>query len=81
MNFHAIKAIYFFEMARFFRTAGQSLVSPVISTSLYFIVFGAAIGSRIDQVEGVSYGTHIGLDTILVLIQLSCMIIKINLMM
>ncbi|MGB0688061.1 MAG: ABC transporter permease [Paracoccaceae bacterium] len=59
MNFHAIKAIYFFEMARFFRTAGQSLVSPVISTSLYFIVFGAAIGSRIDQVEGVSYGTFI----------------------
>ena len=59
MNFHAIKAIYFFEMARFFRTAGQSLLSPVISTSLYFIVFGAAIGSRIDQVEAVSYGTFI----------------------
>ena len=59
MNFHAIKAIYFCEMARFFRTAGQSLISPVISTSLYFIVFGAAIGSRIDQVEGVSYGTFI----------------------
>ncbi|MDG1425591.1 MAG: ABC transporter permease, partial [Paracoccaceae bacterium] len=59
MNFHAIKAIYLFEMARFFRTAGQSLLSPVISTSLYFIVFGAAIGSRIDQVEGVSYGTFI----------------------
>jgi ABC-2 type transport system permease protein len=59
MNIHAIKAIYQFEMARFFRTAGQSLASPVISTSLYFIVFGAAIGSRIDQVEGVSYGTFI----------------------
>ena len=59
MNFHAIKAIFFFEMARFFRTAGQSLISPVISTSLYFIVFGAAIGSRIDQVEEVSYGTFI----------------------
>ena len=55
MNFHAIKAIYQFEMARFLRTAGQSLVSLVISTSLYFIVFGAAIGSRIDQVEGISY--------------------------
>lgn len=59
MNFYAIRAIYIFEMARFFRTFTQSLVSPVISTSLYFVVFGTAIGSRIDQVEGVSYGTFI----------------------
>ena len=49
MNWTAIKAIYVFEMARFFRTFLQSLISPVISTSLYFVVFGAAIGSRIDQ--------------------------------
>ena len=59
MNWAAIKAIYVFEMARFFRTLLQSFVSPVISTSLYFVVFGAAIGSRIDQVEGVSYGAFI----------------------
>jgi ABC-2 type transport system permease protein len=55
MNWQAIRAIYVFEMSRFFRTLLQSFVSPVISTSLYFVVFGAAIGSRIDQVEGVSY--------------------------
>ncbi|MEQ8256777.1 MAG: ABC transporter permease, partial [Roseovarius confluentis] len=59
MNFLAIAAIYKFEMQRFFRTLLQSFVSPVISTSLYFVVFGAAIGSRIDQVEGVSYGAFI----------------------
>ena len=59
MNLIAVKSIYKFEMARFFRTITQSLVSPVLSTSLYFIVFGAAIGSRIDQVEGVSYGAFI----------------------
>lgn len=59
MNFSAIGAIYRFEMARFFRTLLQSILSPVISTSLYFVVFGAAIGSRIDQVEGVDYGSFI----------------------
>ncbi|KUF09235.1 ABC transporter permease [Pseudoponticoccus marisrubri] len=59
MNFHAILAIYRSEMARFFRTLLQSFISPVISTSLYFVVFGAAIGSRIDEVEGVSYGAFI----------------------
>ncbi|WP_299968192.1 ABC transporter permease [uncultured Roseobacter sp.] len=59
MNFTAIKAIYLFEMARFFRTLAQSFISPVLSTSLYFVVFGAAIGSRIDQIEGVSYGAFI----------------------
>ena len=55
MNLVAIKAIYGFEMLRFFRTIAQSLLAPVISTSLYFVVFGAAIGSRIQEVEGVSY--------------------------
>ena len=59
MNWVAIGAIYRFEMARFFRTFLQSLISPVISTSLYFVVFGAAIGSRIAEVEGVSYGAFI----------------------
>jgi ABC-2 type transport system permease protein len=59
MNLYAIKAIYLYEMNRFFRTLMESLLSPVISTSLYFVVFGAAIGSRIDQVEGVSYGAFI----------------------
>jgi ABC-2 type transport system permease protein len=59
MNHRAIRAIYLFEMARTWRTLLQSIVSPVISTSLYFVVFGAAIGSRIDKVEGVSYGTFI----------------------
>ena len=59
MNWTAIRAIYVFEMARFFRTIAQSLISPVLSTSLYFVVFGAAIGSRIDEVEGVSYGAFI----------------------
>lgn len=59
MNIEAVKSIYTFEMARFFRTLSQSLLSPVLSTSLYFIVFGAAIGSRIEEVEGVSYGSFI----------------------
>ncbi len=59
MNFHAIRAIYIFEMARFFRTIFQSIASPVISTSLYFIVFGSAIGSRMAEVDGVSYGAFI----------------------
>ncbi|MEL6099849.1 MAG: ABC transporter permease [Pseudomonadota bacterium] len=59
MNLTAVRAIYVFEMARFFRTIAQSLISPVLSTSLYFVVFGTAIGSRIDQVEGVSYGAFI----------------------
>ncbi|EPX80657.1 ABC transporter permease [Litoreibacter arenae] len=59
MNFTAIKAIYVFEMTRFFRTLLQSFVSPVLSTSLYFVVFGTAIGSRINMVEGVSYAAFI----------------------
>lgn len=59
MNIHGILAIYRFEMARTRRTLVQSIVAPVITTSLYFIVFGAAIGSRIDQVGGVSYGAFI----------------------
>jgi ABC-2 type transport system permease protein len=59
MNLHAIRAIYGFEMARTRRTLMQSIVSPVLSTSLYFIVFGAAIGSRIPEVDGVSYGAFI----------------------
>ncbi len=59
MNWHGIFAIWRFEMARFFRSIVQSIVSPVLSTSLYFVVFGAAIGSRIDTVEGVSYGAFI----------------------
>ncbi|MEJ2753667.1 MAG: ABC transporter permease [Chloroflexota bacterium] len=59
MNFYGILAIYKFEMARTRRTLLQSIVAPVITTSLYFIVFGAAIGSRIQQVEGVSYGAFI----------------------
>ena len=59
MNVHAIRAIYMFEMARTGRTLLQSIISPVISTSLYFVVFGAAIGSRIPEVEGISYGAFI----------------------
>ena len=59
MNLHAVRAIYRFEMARTARTLMQSIVSPVISTSLYFVVFGAAIGSRIPEVEGISYGAFI----------------------
>ena len=59
MNFRAIKVIYKYEMLRAWETLLQSFVSPVISTSLYFVVFGAAIGSRIQQVEGVPYGAFI----------------------
>ena len=59
MNFHAIKSIYAFEMARSWRTVFQSIISPVISTVLYFVVFGSAIGSRISEVDGVSYGSFI----------------------
>ena len=59
MNIHAIRAIYRFEMARTRRTLMQSIISPVLSTSLYFVVFGAAIGSRITEVEGISYGAFI----------------------
>ena len=59
MNYHAIKAIYRFEMSRTWRTLVQSIVSPVLSTSLYFVVFGAAIGSRIQEVDGISYGAFI----------------------
>jgi ABC-2 type transport system permease protein len=59
VNFYAIRAIYTFEMARTFRTLLQSIVSPVISTSLYFVVFGAAIGSRITDIDGISYGAFI----------------------
>ncbi|MBT3906558.1 MAG: ABC transporter permease [Rhodospirillaceae bacterium] len=59
MNIHAVKAIYKFEMARTKRTIFQSIVAPVISTSLYFLVFGSAIGSRILDVDGVSYGAFI----------------------
>ena len=59
MNLHAVKAIYAFEMARTWRTLMQSVISPVISTSLYFVVFGAALGSRIPEVQGVSYGAFI----------------------
>ncbi|GGD92861.1 MULTISPECIES: ABC transporter permease [Caballeronia] len=59
MNLHAVRAIYRFEMARAGRTLMQSIVSPVISTSLYFVVFGAAIGSRIPEVDGIGYGAFI----------------------
>jgi len=59
MNTYAIRAIYTFELARWFRTLVQSVASPVISTSLYFVVFGAAIGSRITEIEGVSYGAFL----------------------
>ena len=59
MNFQAIAAIYTFEMARFFRTLKQSFISPVLSTSLYFVVFGTAIGSRMEAVDGVAYGAFI----------------------
>ncbi|NIS07208.1 MAG: ABC transporter permease, partial [Candidatus Dadabacteria bacterium] len=59
MNFYAIKAIYKFEMARAWRTLMQSIFSPILSTSLYFVVFGAAIGSRMGDIEGVTYGAFI----------------------
>ena len=59
MNWYAVKAIYLYEMARTWRTLGQSIISPVLSTSLYFVVFGAAIGSRIESIEGIGYGAFI----------------------
>lgn len=59
MNFYAIRAIYMFEMARTWRTLMQSIASPVISTVLYFVVFGSAIGSRMGQIDGVNYGAFI----------------------
>ena len=71
MNLHAIRAIYVFEMARTGRTIWQSIVSPVISTSLYFVVFGAAIGSRITEIDGIAYGAFIvpGLIMLMILTQ------------
>jgi ABC-2 type transport system permease protein len=71
MNYRAVRAIYRFEMARAGRTLMQSIISPVISTSLYFVVFGAAIGSRIREIDGVSYGAFIvpGLIMMLLLTQ------------
>ncbi len=71
MNLRAIRAIYIFEMARTARTLLQSIISPVISTSLYFVVFGAAIGSRISEIEGVKYGAFIvpGLIMLMLLTQ------------
>ena len=59
MNLHAIRAIYLFEMARTWRTLLQSIAAPVISTSLYFVVFGSAIGSRMAQIDGISYAAFI----------------------
>ncbi|HET8818333.1 MAG TPA: ABC transporter permease [Xanthomonadaceae bacterium] len=59
VNVHAIRAIYRFEMARTFRTLGESIVAPILTTSLYFIVFGSAIGSRMGEIDGVSYGAFI----------------------
>ncbi len=59
MNWHGVKAIYKFEMARWWRTVFQSIVSPVVSTALYFVVFGTAIGSRIEEVNGIAYGSFI----------------------
>jgi ABC-2 type transport system permease protein len=71
MNLYAVRAIYLYEMARTGRTLMQSILSPVISTSLYFVVFGAAIGSRIVEIDGVSYGAFIvpGLIMLLLLTQ------------
>src|SRR5690242_21817058 len=71
MNVYAVRAIYMYEMARTGRTLFQSIVSPVISTSLYFIVFGAAIGSRSSQIEGVNYASFIvpGLSMLMLLTQ------------
>jgi len=59
MNFYAVQAIYLFELSRWFRTLTQSILAPVISTSLYFVVFGSAIGARMAHVDGVSYGAFI----------------------
>ena len=59
MNLYAVKAIYRFEMARTWRTVTQSIISPVLSTALYFVVFGAAIGSRIEKIGDITYGAFI----------------------
>jgi len=72
MNFEAIKSIYLFEMARMRRTLLQSVISPVITTSLYFIVFGTAIGSRIQEVGGVSYGSFITPGLIMLTLLTQC---------
>ncbi|NVP57923.1 ABC transporter permease [Mycoplana rhizolycopersici] len=72
MNFEAIKSIYLFEMARTRRTLMQSVISPVVSTSLYFIVFGAAIGSRIQEVDGVPYGAFIAPGLIMLTLLNQC---------
>ena len=71
INYRAVQSIYVFEMSRTFRTLVQSIVTPVISTSLYFVVFGAAIGSRITEIEGVAYGAFIvpGLIMLMLLTQ------------
>jgi len=71
MNLHAIRAIYLYEMARTGRTLWQSIVAPVVTTSLYFIVFGAAIGTRIAEIGGVAYGAFIvpGLVMLMLLTQ------------
>ena len=71
MNFYAIRAIYVFEMSRTFRTILQSVIAPIVSTSLYFVVFGSAIGSRIQSMESIEYGAFIvpGLIMLTVLIQ------------
>ena len=58
-NFQAFKAIYFHEMDRFKRTLTQSLLSPILSTSLYFIVFGSVIGGYVQKIDGISYGSYI----------------------
>ncbi len=72
MNVEAVKSIYMFEMARMRRTILQSVISPVITTSLYFIVFGTAIGSRIQTVEGVSYGAFITPGLIMLTLLTQC---------
>lgn len=72
MNFYAIKAIYRTEMARMMRTVVQSIVAPVLSTSLYFVIFGAAIGSRITEIDGVSYGAFIVPGLIMLSIMTEC---------
>ena len=71
MNLHAVRAIYRFEMARTFRTVVQSILTPVLTTSLYFVVFGAAIGSRFSDIDGVGYGSFIvpGLIMLMLLTQ------------
>ena len=70
MNFQGILAIYIYEMNRSFRTLIQSLVSPVLSTMLYFIVFGAAIGSRMEMIDGISYGAFIVPGLIMLTVQM-----------